>query len=211
MDWNWNARIRRHPLTRFWLPSVLHRLQLIDVNIDWPPDLVLHDIRKRLPFQNSTADYIFASNVLEHLKKCETIQVLKDCHRILKAKGIIRIVVPDLQLLALKYVTRDHDFYYKTITYAKSSGDTFADRFLAFFYEESNKKSIRSLKQRIKSLLFANPYHKWLYDYESLSTILSQIGFKDIKRCTAKKGKAPDLDRLEGSHLPENLHVEARK
>lgn len=209
IDWSWNARIRKHPLTRFWLPSLMHRFNLIDININWPSNLVIHDVRKRLPFDNSTVDCIYTSHVIEHLTKYEATKTLTDCHRILKARGVIRIVVPDLELFASKYVARDYDFYYKNFTYDKSVGDTFADRFLSIFYEK-DRTSVQSIRQKIKSSLFSNPYHKWLYDYESLSAILSQIGFEDIERYSPKIGTVPDLNMLEESS-PESLYIEAQK
>lgn len=44
------------------------------------------------PFKDNEFDYIFADNVLEHLK--DPIMVLNELHRITKRHGIIHIIVP---------------------------------------------------------------------------------------------------------------------
>ena len=206
IDWSWNARIRKHPIAKVFVP-LLQYFGWIDTSINWPPDLVLHDIRKKLPFKDETVDYIYAAHVLEHLRKYEAIEVLKDCHRILKAKGIIRIVVPDLELFALKYVTRDYDFYYKAFTYGISNRDTFADRFLAIFYDEKSKQQIKS---KLKSKLFPVPYHQWMYDFDLISFLLRDVGFKSIEKLAPRVGKVPDILKLE-DNAPENLYIEAQK
>ena len=52
--------------------------------------------------------------------------------------------------------------------------------------------------------------HKYMYDYEMLSTILSQSGFHDIQRCKFQEGSVPDMDILD-NRPDETLFVEARK
>jgi SAM-dependent methyltransferase len=208
IDWSWNARIRKHPITKPFVP-LLRFFGLIDTSINWPPDLILHDIRKKLPFKDNSVDFIYTAHVIEHLKKYECINCLKECYRILKKDGIIRIVTPDLQFFALKYIERDQKFYYEQFRYQISDADKFADRFLSIIYDKKNKEP-QSIKEKIKSFLFPIPYHMWLYDFESLSAILHEIGFRNIERCAFRKGRVPDLDKLE-EPAPENLYIEAQK
>ncbi len=52
--------------------------------------------------------------------------------------------------------------------------------------------------------------HKYMYDFELLGKLLESAGFKDIKRCSYRKGDTPDLAVLD--NRPEDtLFVEARK
>jgi predicted SAM-dependent methyltransferase len=52
----------------------------------------------RLEFEDNTFDFIYSEHFFEHLFLEEAFELLKECHRILKPNGIIRIVVPDADL-----------------------------------------------------------------------------------------------------------------
>lgn len=52
--------------------------------------------------------------------------------------------------------------------------------------------------------------HKYMYDYEMLANILSDLGFKDINRCEYRNGLVPDIDILD-NRPEESLFVEAVK
>lgn len=62
------------------------------------------DIRKLLPFASGKVDACYASHVLEHLTRLNANELLRECHRILVPGGIIRLVVPDLENIALNYL-----------------------------------------------------------------------------------------------------------
>ena len=63
-----------------------------------------YDIRKSLPYPDSEFDACYSSHVLEHLKQKEAYKLITECHRILKPKGIIRIVVPNLESIVKDYL-----------------------------------------------------------------------------------------------------------
>lgn len=52
--------------------------------------------------------------------------------------------------------------------------------------------------------------HKYMYDFEMMSGILSALGFADIKRCDFRKGDAPDIELLD-NRPEETLFIEARR
>jgi predicted SAM-dependent methyltransferase len=58
------------------------------------------DITKKLPFDNNSVDYIFCEEAIEHINLNDGIGLLKECLRILKEGGIIRIATPDLDWFA---------------------------------------------------------------------------------------------------------------
>jgi predicted SAM-dependent methyltransferase len=63
------------------------------------------DAKERLPCGNGEIDACYASHVIEHLHPADAEGLLRQCHRVLKDRGIIRIVVPDLEGLAREYVS----------------------------------------------------------------------------------------------------------
>mgnify|MGYP001561730087 CR=1 FL=1 len=52
--------------------------------------------------------------------------------------------------------------------------------------------------------------HKYMYDFEMLSTLLHEIGFHDIQRCEFQLGAVPDIDVLD-NRPNESLFIEAIK
>ncbi|MGW8247532.1 MAG: class I SAM-dependent methyltransferase [Acidiferrobacterales bacterium] len=62
------------------------------------------DIRRALPFENDSFDVVYHSHVLEHLPKDSASIFLRECHRVLRSGGILRVVVPDLRDIAKQYL-----------------------------------------------------------------------------------------------------------
>ncbi|WP_372719101.1 methyltransferase domain-containing protein [Novipirellula sp.] len=62
------------------------------------------DITKGLPLESSSADAIYHSAVLEHIRPSNTHAFLKECHRVLKPQGILRVAVPDFEQQAKQYL-----------------------------------------------------------------------------------------------------------
>src|SRR3989339_897550 len=65
------------------------------LNVRWPP-VILHDCRKGIPLKDSSVDFIYTSHFFEHLYRYEVFALLKECYRVLKPSGKIRIVIPDI-------------------------------------------------------------------------------------------------------------------
>ncbi|MDR2855885.1 MAG: methyltransferase domain-containing protein [Methanomicrobiales archaeon] len=78
---------------------------LINIDTFGNHDIIPWNLAKKLPIPDASVDVIYSSHVLEHLTPDDTRRHLQECHRILKPKGIIRIVVPDLEKIARTYLT----------------------------------------------------------------------------------------------------------
>lgn len=59
-----------------------------------------------------------------------------------------------------------------------------------------------------KSSYFAR--HKYMYDFNLLSELLSEVGFQDVQRCEYQKGSTPQLTDLD-VYPEDTLFVEAKK
>ena len=59
---------------------------------------------KGIPFAAGRFDLVYHSQVLEHIPKDKAPGFLTECMRVLKPGGILRVVVPDLEDLALEYL-----------------------------------------------------------------------------------------------------------
>ena len=77
------------------------------INIDFSssgPDVIAHNLRKGIPFGDETFDVVYHSNVIEHFSKEEAPVFIKECQRVLKSNGVLRIAYPDLESLIYQYV-----------------------------------------------------------------------------------------------------------
>jgi Methyltransferase domain len=62
------------------------------------------DLRKELPFSAESFDVVYHSHFLEHLPRHAGAGFLRECYRVLKPGGVIRVVVPDLEQIARRYL-----------------------------------------------------------------------------------------------------------
>lgn len=69
-----------------------------------PPYVRELDIRRRLPFADQSVDAVYHSHVLEHLSHDHACSLTGECLRVLKRGGVLRAVVPDLEVIARLYV-----------------------------------------------------------------------------------------------------------
>ena len=49
----------------------------------------------QLPFESGTFEFVYSEHFFEHLRPTTTLELLKECHRVLKIGGVHRTVVPD--------------------------------------------------------------------------------------------------------------------
>jgi SAM-dependent methyltransferase len=176
----------------------------------WSKNLLIHDCRKPLPFQTASVDYIYTSHLLEHLRKYEATRLLRECFRVMKPNGYIRIVLPDLELIAERYLSRDYEFFLgiQEETPTESTKECIADLFNLFFHPPSNKSETKGLVAQFINR-FAR-WHLWMYDFHSLKKSLADVGFVDIERTSPKAGKLPDIEHLD-KHCKSSMFVEARR
>jgi len=163
------------------------------------------DVRYPLPFDSNTFGYIYSSHVIEHLELDVCKLLLKECYRVLRPGGTLRLVVPDLFLSASQYVDsirrleRGEVQATTTVSYLQQPVviEQLTDRFVHEIFEPDP----------LRRQAFG---HVWMYDCVSLSRRLREIGFEAICRRDYREGNTPNLDWLD--FRPENsLHLEARK
>jgi len=63
------------------------------------------DLTKKLKFEDDSIDVIYHSQFIEHLSHDQGLSFFKECFRILKKGGIMRIVTPDLENQMTEYLS----------------------------------------------------------------------------------------------------------
>lgn len=85
-----------------------------------------YDLRNGVPFDDGSLEVIYCSHFLEHLGKDSAIEFLNECCRSLKPGGLIRILVPDLDVAMEMYSAGKVDemqdlFFYTAPNYGFSA------------------------------------------------------------------------------------------
>ncbi|MBB05373.1 MAG: methyltransferase type 11 [Pseudooceanicola sp.] len=77
------------------------------INIDFvsnSDNVISHNLLEGIPLDDKSVNVVYHSHVLEHFSKIDGLNFLKECFRVLKPSGIIRIAVPDLESIAKEYL-----------------------------------------------------------------------------------------------------------
>lgn len=77
------------------------------INIDFvsnSEDVIQHNLLYGIPINDNEVDLVYHSHVLEHFSKERGNNFIKECYRILKVNGVIRIAVPDLETIVKEYL-----------------------------------------------------------------------------------------------------------
>jgi predicted SAM-dependent methyltransferase len=78
----------------------------VDALADAPGVDVVADITERLPFDDASAEVVYASHILEHFPHGDTPRLLAEWRRVLRDGGLLLIGVPDLDVIARMIVER---------------------------------------------------------------------------------------------------------
>jgi len=70
------------------------------------PGVIAHDLEHGIPLADNTCEVVYHSSLLEHLRPNDSLPFLRECHRVLKSKGILRIATPDLEYICRVYLEK---------------------------------------------------------------------------------------------------------
>lgn len=76
-------------------------------NVDFvptAPKVRACDLTKGLPYPDDSFDVVYHSHLLEHLPRQFVLPFLRECGRVLRPRGVIRVAVPDLEMIARLYL-----------------------------------------------------------------------------------------------------------
>lgn len=77
------------------------------INVDFKSSLrnvISCNLLNGVPFPDNEFDVVYHSHVLEHFPKQNALTFLKECFRVLKPGGVMRVVVPDLESIVREYL-----------------------------------------------------------------------------------------------------------
>lgn len=175
------------------------------LNTDIAPDsknVVFLDARRWLPFDDCIFDYVFSEHLIEHLQYKDGVSLLRECYRILKPGGNLRIAMPDLCFLIDLYNSEKTEVQEQYIRWAVDSflpdigiyQDTFV---INNFFQDFN--------------------HKFIYDFKTLQGAMKEVGFINPLCYKPEESEDKNLQGIESHDIPnefnrlETIVIEATK
>lgn len=162
----------------------------------FPRNVVHADVRKGLRYADASAAYVYSSHMIEHLARWQALELVRECRRVLRTGGVLRLATPDLEAWIREYLDGD-------TTSGPTPADSLMEKLATF------RDSPGSAAQRFARRALGSSQHQWLYDARSLSHLLREGGFPDPVVREYREGDVPDLAELE--HHADSLFVEARR
>lgn len=157
-----------------------------------------HDVTNGIPHIDDSVELIYHSDILEHFSYHEALAFLKECHRVLKPDGLMRVCVPD---------------FYKIIeAYWIDKMDRFND-VQPKEYSEVDSRSIKAsmlLFGSLGSTQTAYQGHQMMYDADGLKELLESVGFTDVKKMRIDVSQSPFICNKD-VHRDMELIMECRK
>jgi predicted SAM-dependent methyltransferase len=192
VDGSWNAWAAKYPLLRKALKAI-HLLPADLEGIAWNRDILIHDLRKPLPFQDNYFYSIYASHVLEHLYLEEANILLKECVRVLLPGGVLRIVVPDLRSIIAEYIANESLRNVSKDDKPMNRADRLNKRLL-FRPPEARPEN---LFYRIYTSFKDLHSHKWMYDAESLIFYFKRAGLSNVRERQFLESQIEGIEKIE--------------
>ncbi len=147
---------------------------------------------------DNTADFIYLGQCIEHITYKDAQKLLKECHRMLKDGGIIRLTTPDLRKLMVAYQ---------------------ADEMNKFAVEQPEDYATMSRDGQFSMLIFGahgddgrREGHCFCYSEQTMQKQLEQAGFKEVSFTWPKCGKNKEIAmEIEDFGFSHSMIVEATK
>lgn len=164
------------------------------LNSDYYPNSrhLLHiDATKTFPFGDNEFDYVFSEHMIEHISYEQGHEMLKECYRVLKDGGKIRISTPDLSFLIDLYKSDKSELQKK---YIKWATETFIGS--APFCDSTF----------VINNFMRDWGHLFIYDEKILRYSLEIAGFENITKCDLNNSEVDALRNLENEkRVPEGF------
>lgn len=168
----------------------------LNTDIDLVPDVMFMDATRSFPFEDNLFQFVFSEHMIEHVHYEKAVSMLRECHRVMRKGGVIRVVTPDLSSIVGLYRGNLSEIQQSYLSW-------FCATFVQGEYPQSAVAVINAH--------FRLWGHQFIYDEETLTATMSGAGFSEVTRCSLGKSDYSMLRSLEneGRYPPGLLDFES--
>ncbi len=162
----------------------------IDFDPIFAPGSVQIDLRKKLPFPDNSISKIFSEHTIEHFSKNDGLNLIKECHRVLKPGGVIRFGWPDFNKIVKAFNKKDKKHWDGML---KHMGPNLTNSYDEF----------------ISDCLYSWD-HRYMYTPELLKKYFKIAGFKNAQIAKYSKSKFK-FSKFDTRNDVDTTYIEAKK
>jgi len=155
---------------------------------------IKYDLRRPIPLENSCSSYIYSSHFFEHLRVDDGYQLMQECFRLLAARGVFRIALPDFRRAFIAYINSDLD-YFRVLEDSKAIPKHLADA------------QGLALSKYINYVVYQEGEHKCVMDPEIVINLLQSMGYTKVHQVDFD----PSVDVDNDLRKKYSFYVEAEK
>lgn len=192
-----NARL----IERYFTAGVSRKLQLGSgehilegwLNTDIRPlqDVVYLDVTRQFNFEDGSFDYVFSEHLIEHIPFSMGMHMLRECFRVLRPSGRLRIATPDFAFLKQLHVAEKSELQRAYIDWAVKN-------WLGTVPPDAEMFVINNF--------FYNWGHQFIYDERTLAGALAAAGYVHIRRYEVNTSDDAALCGLENERrIPDGF------
>jgi SAM-dependent methyltransferase len=78
----------------------------VNVDLVAGPGIIGHDLTQGIPFPNATFDLVYHSTMLSTMRPADALMLTRECRRVLKPGGVLRVVTEDLEQMCRVYLAK---------------------------------------------------------------------------------------------------------
>lgn len=78
----------------------------VNVDLTAAPGVIEYDLRQGIPFPDATFDLVYHSTMLSMMRAADALTFMRECRRVLKPGGVLRVVTEDLEQMCRLYLAK---------------------------------------------------------------------------------------------------------
>ncbi len=160
----------------------------LNADRDPAPGAIHLDVTRRFRLPDAAFAHVFSEHVIEHVPLAAGRHMLRECARILRPGGRIRISTPDLERLV---------------------DGTAGERYFAWAAESFAPGAGATERAVVLNNAFRAWGHQFLYDERTLAGAMRDAGFADVRRLPYGASDDPGFAGIEGRGI-DPIGIEMR-
>lgn len=163
----------------------------LNADLELAPDILQLDATQPFPFQDAAFQFVFTEHMIEHVEFAGAQSMMRECHRVLRPGGTIRVATPNLNVVA---------------AISAPCRSELQQRYYDYFVAHHLPDGHPATGAAVANAFFRSWGHRFIYDEATLRLLLEDAGFTNLVRRRLGESDHPALAGIEHeSRYPPGL------